>query len=182
MGVAAIDAANRDSLTVAIVGAECSGKTTLSQQLAAHFGAPWVPEYARAYLREPAYTRDDVLAIARGQHAAEIAADAPLVIADTDLVVIEVWWQVRFGGTHPWIDATLRSQLTAARGRAYVLTTPDIPWVADPLRENPHDRAALHAHYVRLLQSLGAEYVEVSGSREARLRRAIAGVEGWLSR
>ena len=34
---------------VAIVGAESTGKTTLAQQLAEHFGTVWVPEYGREY-------------------------------------------------------------------------------------------------------------------------------------
>ncbi len=79
VGVARVDASNRSGLTVAIVGAECSGKTTLAAQLAQRFDAPCVVEYARVYLdraraEDVGYDADDVLAIARGQHAAEAAA------------------------------------------------------------------------------------------------------------
>ena len=35
---------------ITIVGAESSGKTTLTRNLAAHFGCPWIPEYAREFL------------------------------------------------------------------------------------------------------------------------------------
>jgi len=184
VGVAAIDAADRGGLTVAIVGAECAGKTTLAQSLAAHYRAPWVPEFARAYLTGPTYTSDDVREIARGQHAAETAAaaGAPLLFADTDLVVIKVWWDVRFGGNDRWVDAALADALSARRRRAYVLSIPDIPWVADVLRENPDDRPALHERYLRLLQSLGVDYVEVGGSREERSASAIRAVDAWINR
>ena len=66
--------------------------------------------------------------------------------------------------------------------RCYLLPTPDIPWAPDPLREHPNDRPALHARYRALLDSLGVDYLEVIGSREERLARAAAAIEGWLSR
>ena len=34
---------------VVVTGVECSGKTTLSKQLAAHLGWGWVPEHARTH-------------------------------------------------------------------------------------------------------------------------------------
>jgi len=185
VGVAPIDAKNCSGLTVAIVGAECSGKTTLARALAQHFAAPWVPEYARDYLHgRTSYDEDDVLAIAAGQCQTEanIAAANDLVFADTDLVVIKIWHDVRFGGHNAWLDAALHADLHADRPRRYLLTTPDIPWIADPLRENPFDRPALHARYRSLLDLLGAQYVEVSGSREQRLDRATGAVRGWLNR
>lgn len=179
------DAATRSRLTVAVVGAECSGKTTLASGLAQHFGVPWVPEYAREYLAQrPDYDAADVLAIARGQHRAESATTAQndLVFADTDLVVIKVWWHVRYGGCDEWIDATLDALLAGERARAYLLPTPDIPWTPDPLREHPNDRLALHARYKTLLDDLGVQYLEVSGSKDQRLHTASAAVRRWLSR
>lgn len=182
--MAAIDATNSRRLTVAIVGAECSGKTTLAEELALRFDTACVPEFSREYLAAGAsYDQADVLAIAKGQYAAETAAGAAqsLLIADTDLVVIKVWWAVRYGGGHPWVDATLAEQLASER-RCYLLPTPDIPWAPDPLREHPNDRPALHARYRALLDSLGVDYLEVSGTREERLARAATAIEDWLSR
>jgi nicotinamide riboside kinase len=185
VGVAAVDAPHSDGLTVAIVGAECSGKTTLTEQLAQRFGVKWVREYSRSYLHgRTSYDADDVLAIAQGQHAAEIAAGhgEPLLFADTDLVVIKVWWEVRYGGSHAWVDTALAAQLSGARRRCYLVPTPDIPWAPDPLREHPRDRPALHARYLKLLAALGAEYLEVTGSPRQRLDTASEAVERWLSR
>ncbi len=186
--MALVDASNSGGLTVAIVGAECSGKTTLATQLAQRFDAPCVAEYARSYLNRAraegriGYDAGDVLAIARGQQRAEAAASAgaDLVIADTDLVVVKVWWAVRFSGDNAWLDGALHDAVAGPRKRVYLLTRPDIPWVPDPLRENPHDRMALHERYRALLNSLGVGYVELSGSAEERLDRAAAAVRGWL--
>ena len=66
---------------------------------------------ARATWRASAtdYDEADVLAIASGQQRAEMRRRrrADSLIADTDLVVIRIWWNVRYGGSHRWIDATL---------------------------------------------------------------------------
>jgi nicotinamide riboside kinase len=172
-------------LTIALVGAECSGKTTLAHRLAHRLGAPWVPEYARAYLAGRArYTQADVLAIARGQQQKErVLAEAgqPLLIADTDLIVVKIWWEVRFGGNDAWIDATLRAELAGARRRCYLVPRPDFPWVADPLRENPHDRAVLHGRYLALLDELRVPYLELTGSKRQRLETAAAAAHRWLT-
>ena len=74
VGVASVDAANRGRLTVAIVGAECAGKTTLAAALAR--GSRAVGAGIRARLSGPSWRIDaaDVLAIARGQQRAEDAA------------------------------------------------------------------------------------------------------------
>jgi NadR type nicotinamide-nucleotide adenylyltransferase len=182
--VASVDASQRGGLTVAIVGAECAGKTTLAAALAARFSAPWVPEHARDYLtHRGAYTADDVVEIARAQHRAEAAAvrGSGLVFMDTDLVVIKVWWAVRFGGSHPWVDTALHTALRDSRARRYLLATPDIAWVADPLREHPNERPLLHVRYRELLDALGAQYIEVSGSPSERLERAADAVTRWMA-
>jgi NadR type nicotinamide-nucleotide adenylyltransferase len=182
--VATVDAPNRGGLTVAIVGAECSGKTTLAESLARRFDAPWVPEFAREYLAgRRQYDAADVIAIAKGQQAAEsdLTRADDLLFVDTDLLVIKIWWANRFTGSDAWLDAFVNDVLTSARRRRYLLTTPDIPWHADPLRENPHDRPELHAQYRRLLDALGVEYVEIRGTPDERLQRASEAVTSWLN-
>ena len=54
---------------IVAIGPECTGKSTLSQQLAEHYHTAWCPEYAREYLLKygKKYTYDDLLTIAKGQ-------------------------------------------------------------------------------------------------------------------
>lgn len=54
---------------VVVIGPESTGKSTLCQLLAAHYGTIWCAEYAREYLLNNGtdYTYDDLLTIARGQ-------------------------------------------------------------------------------------------------------------------
>ncbi len=184
--MASVDAPDRAGLTVALVGAECSGKTTLAAGLARELGVPWVAEYAREFLAgRQSYTRSDVMMIARGQRAAEqalVRAGHRLVIADTDLVVAKIWLQVRFGGGDAWIDETLREELASPQRRVYLVPVPDLAWVADPLRENPHDRDALHARYLALLEELSVPFCELKGPRAQRHRTALAAIRAWLAR
>lgn len=56
-----------------VIGPESTGKSTLCEGLAAHYGTEWVREYAREYLdlHGMDYTFGDLLTIARGQLAGE---------------------------------------------------------------------------------------------------------------
>ena len=188
-----------ESLIVCLTGAECSGKTSLAEALAHSYGAPLVPEAARGYLErrqlalskagagetaqagdQTAYRKDDVLAIAREQVRLERAALAeapPLLICDTDLLVIQVWWEVKYG---PLPDE-LRQALAERSPRAYLLTRPDIPWTPDPLRESGGDRDGLHLRYRRLLAGGDYPYTELDGDRGARLAAAKAAIDNWLT-
>ena len=123
-------------LVVTVTGSECTGKTTLARDLARHFGAVWVPEFARDYLDEQTGTTglpldaSDVEPIARGQIAAEDrgrAAASGLVILDTDLVSTTVYARHYYGACPPWIDQAARDR----RADLYLLCDIDVPWVAD---------------------------------------------------
>ena len=171
-----------DTRLLITTGAESSGKTTLAQDLAAGLGAPLVPELSRLYLEarraaaaDFVYAAADLLAIARLQHARErdgVAEGPPLLICDTDLLVIEVWSEVKYGECHPWIRRTLREAAESGT-RHYLLCDWRIPWQADPLRENPHDRDVLHERYLAKLRDYGFDYTLVQGDPEQRLATAL---------
>lgn len=167
-------------MVICITGAECTGKTTLARTLAEALEAPLVQEVARTYLDgRPQYASDDVLAIARAQQAAELAAleGAPLVVADTDLTVIQVWWEEKYGELHPWIAGALAERCS----RRYLLPRPDLPWEFDPLRESPHDRSRLHQRYRRLLECGPFPFAEIGGTGESRSQAARSQVAAWLA-
>ena len=166
---------------VCLTGAESTGKTTLANALANHYGAKLVPEVARRHLApHHPYGSEEVLAIARAQMQLEAEAleEGPrLVICDTDLLVIQIWWQVKFG---PLPDE-LAVALAGRAVRSYLLTRPDIPWIADPLRESGGQRSDLHRRYQRALASGPYPYAEIGGDFDARLRAAKKRIDRWLS-
>lgn len=66
---------------IVILGPESTGKSTLCEQLAAHFKSRWVPEYARTYLEGTGnvYAYEDLWEIAKGQMEAEEAASGEMI-------------------------------------------------------------------------------------------------------
>lgn len=165
-------------LKIAITGPESTGKSTLSQQLAAHYGGLWVPEFARSYmadLQRP-YTLHDLEAIARGQVALEtatVAQNAKMLFADTDLLVIKIWSEHAFGQCPDWALQKLKQQ----DYNLYLLMGVDLPWEPDPQREHPHLRQHFYDWYKRELEELRFPFVEISGQYEARLRQAVQHVD-----
>ena len=162
---------------ISIVGPESSGKTTLAQALAHRFHAPWVEEYARAYLSgRLAYDETDLDTIAKGQLALEESAlkkAPPVLVLDTDMLVIQVWWREKYGEAPAWVEAAIRAQ----RDRAYLLARPDLPWEPDPLRESQYDRERLFEVYRVALADRGAAFGIVGGAGQARLRSALKSLE-----
>lgn len=169
---------------ISITGPESAGKSTLSAQLAAHYGTTFVPEYARAYLEAagPRYTLLDLEAIARGQLAAEDAA-APqasgLLFCDTDLLVIKIWAENAFGVCPAWVAAALAQPRYALT----LLLAPDLPWAPDPLREHPDPAQRWHFYnlYRAELVSRGWPFAEINGPAAGRLAQAVAAVAARLS-
>ena len=167
----------RTFVIVAIVGTECTGKTTLCDSLAQHYSVEWLPEYAREYFslhveKRRHYTVQDVASIASTQICRErnfVTDRNSLRILDTDAVVLYVWWLEKFGRPPIW----LVEHLHAIEGRHYLLTKPDVPWEMDPLRESRHDRERLHCLYTQTLEEFESPYTEIEGLGASRLSRAI---------
>lgn len=162
---------------VVVIGPECTGKSELSNLLAREFNTVWVEEYARAYidgLQRP-YTADDLPIIARGQIELEESAAAranKVLICDTDLYVIKVWSNFKYGYCDPWI----LEQIALRKYDLYLLTYIDIPWQYDPLREHPDQRDRLYEIYLDEMKSQSVPFAEIKGGREQRKKLAMESV------
>ena len=171
------DTETRTFVIVAIVGTECTGKTSLSDALAQHYSGEWLSEYAREYFldqpeKQRNYTVQDLASLASTQICRErifLTDQSMLRILDTDAVVLYVWWLDKFGHPAGWLD----KHLHAIKDRHYLLTKPDVPWELDALRESQHDRERIHALYVGTLETFGLPYSEIEGLGSSRLERAI---------
>lgn len=167
---------------VVIIGPESTGKSTLSEGLASHYATTWNPEYARGFLehlREP-YRESHLLEIARGQLATEQQAEQEadgLLFCDTDLYVIKVWSEHRFGNCDPWI---LR-QIACRPYDLYLLTFIDVPWEDDPQREYPAEimRRYFYEIYRDIVQQSGVPWVDIRGTPPQRLAQAVDYIDRW---
>jgi nicotinamide riboside kinase len=150
-------------LKIAFTGPECSGKTTLSLWLSAQLQWTYLPEFARAYLEGKAgYTHADLEFIAKKQ--LELSHGKEKCISDTELLVIHIWEEEKFGIASPHIGACFE----ADHHDLYFLCRPDFEWEDDPLRENPHDRERLFGIYLKKLQALNKPFVILEGDLTQR--------------
>jgi NadR type nicotinamide-nucleotide adenylyltransferase len=169
---------------IAIIGPESTGKSTLSTQLAEHFGTVWCPEFARIYLLQNGikYTYENLLPIAKGQKALieETIGTAKnnLCFIDTEMFVMKVWCEVVFNNCHTWILKEAARQ----HYDLFLLCTPDIPWTEDVLREYPdlEMRQKLFKIYKDICINSGARWAEINGNHEQRLLQGIRAVEAAL--
>ena len=167
---------------VAVVGPESTGKTTLALELAAAFDVPCLAEYAREYLEErlertgdASYDEEDLATIAHEHMRREadfVRSAGRGGVIDTDLIVMLIWWNERFGAAPRWLHNGIARQPK----RLHLLCRPDLPWRADPLRESEHDRERLFEVYRSLLTNLHLPFAIVTGQGRARLESAHAAV------
>lgn len=160
---------------ISITGPESSGKSMLAEKLADSLKTAYVPEVARDYLEGlgRAYREEDLVKIAMQQCQAEDVAalsKPEYLICDTDMLVMKIWSEVKYGRVHPFI-------LDQYRRRKYdlvLLMSPDLPWVDDPLREHPEKREELFEMYKSNLESGNFIFEIISGQDKNRLENALS--------
>ena len=171
-----------DTKIIVATGAESTGKTDLCRFLSEELNIPWVPELSRGYVEQLGrpYTYDDVVEIARLQLAefeSAITAGHSAVLFDTDLIITKVWLDVVYGQCPAWIPEAIRSHPATL----HLLCKTDIPWVADPVRENGGPmREKLSDIYRNELETFGLPYAIVSGDGGERRETAMKAVKKVL--
>lgn len=193
---------------VVVLGAESTGTTTLSRDLAAHLRARggvwaatgWVEEYGRRYSEEklaaaraadPAatwadvsFTSEEFPVIARRQDEEEERAarrGSPVLVCDTDSFATGIWHERYMGGRNAEVE-----RIAALTHRDLYLLTEDadVPFEDDGLRDGPGLRPWMTRRFREELEATGKRYLSVRGDRRERLATAVAAVdellaEGW---
>lgn len=182
------------ALCIALVGAECTGKTSLAQALAERLAAEtgrrvaMVPEWLRAWCDAAGRTprADEQREIAQMQQARIDAAARrhDIVVCDTTALMTAVYSQQVFG------DDSLLAWALAQHGERIdltLLTAVDLPWQADGLqRDGPQVQEPVDDR-LRAALALGRlPFAVVAGRGDVRGERAWAAIEptvrarGWL--
>jgi nicotinamide riboside kinase len=106
-------------IKVVLFGPECTGKTTLSKQLAKYYETHWVPEYMREYLQnkwdetKEICKYEDLIPIAEGQMKLEneLAPKAEKVLfCDTNLLELKVYSEEYYNGSVPIISQLIEQK------------------------------------------------------------------------
>lgn len=168
-------------MKIAILGAECSGKTTLAQRLAAElthqgFSACFVSEALREWCDSNQRTpkANEQITIAKLQ--IQRIQDAPAVdylIADTTALITAIYSELIFNDTSLY-PLALKSQqgfdLTFVMGL-------DLPWVADGIqRDGVAIQSAFDAKLRQVLQGQGIGFSVVYGTGDERFDNAMTAV------
>ena len=173
-------------LRVVLYGPESTGKTTLAKALADHYQTSWVPEFARSYLQEKwdkqqaVCTLADLPIIAQGQLAAENTAIAQanrLIFCDTNILVTKVWSETHFEG---YCAPELNTILAQTHYDLYLLTSIDVPWEKDDLRDRPNDREQMFIYFKQQLEAYNFPFLVLEGSLEERIQKAVNTIDQLL--
>lgn len=173
-----------EPVRIALVGAECSGKTTLGCALARRLPGVWVQELLREFCdrlgRTP--TREEQHLLMRGQMEREELALArarregvAFVVCDSTPLVTALYSVELFGD-----DSLLERALEHQSGYAATLRTAiDLPWEPDGIqRDGPRARARFDARLRRTLRDRGIAHTTIEGGHPRRLALALEAVRG----
>jgi NadR type nicotinamide-nucleotide adenylyltransferase len=166
---------------IAVVGPESTGKSTMSDYLAAHYQTIAVPEYARGYcanLTEPCTWQDEINMF-YGQLAleAELLPQAnKVLICDTTFITVKIWSDEMFGKA----PQQVLDELPKHPYDLYLLLNIDLPWQDDPLRNFPTMRQHFMDVWYKELDALNANYVLISGTGNDRYESAIRAIDEFL--
>ena len=164
---------------IVFIGPECTGKSTICVELAAHYKTVWVPEYLRDYaqkkkdLEQQTITKDDVIPIMEGQLELEnyLIRDAnEYLFCDTNILESKVYSEYYFDGYCPDI---LLQKLQEIPYDFYFLTDIDVPWEADDVRDRPNNRQEMFDLFLNELMFQNVPFEILQGDQDTRFTKVI---------
>ena len=163
---------------ICLIGAECTGKTTLAQHLALTLSGLWVPERLRLFCdihgRTPSQSEQIGILEQQAQDEQEAMIEArrqnfPFVFCDTAPLLTAIYSEFVFK------DMALfpRARELHSRYHQTLVLEPDLPWIADGMqRDGAHVRPPIHARILEELQGLHVPFKSISGMGCARSEAA----------
>ena len=170
------------SRKIVLFGPESSGKTTLGNELAAHFEGVCIEEYLRVFCEKKAGTPviGDMPFIFKGQYDSEIQIQEESIswiFYDTNPLQLLVYHQFYFGTLPADRDAFFHPE----NYQLYLLCSPDLKWENDPMRDMPERRMELFGLFKAELQKRHLPFRIIEGQGNARLQTAIQSVEDFFA-
>ncbi len=173
-------------MKIALLGAECTGKSTLARELAKALDQPsaraiWVPEGLREWCHQHARTPQshEQHGIAKEQiRRVDSAQPARFLIADTTALMTAVYSDLLFGD-HSLYSIALDHQ----RGFDLTLLMElDLVWVADGVqRDGARSAALVDARLREVLHSQALPFRLVRGSGKSRTQCALDAIASRIT-
>lgn len=162
---------------ILILGAECTGKSTFSQDLAKHYQTVYVSEYMRHHLQQKpkgyVCQYQDLLPIAKGQIDSEnlaLKTANQYLFCDTGLFELMVYADWYFKKCPKEIITHIKNH---PYDMIFLTDEQGITWVADGQRDMPHGRNTIRNLFIHHLNEFNLDYVSISGNRQQRVQKAI---------
>ncbi|MFG6448287.1 AAA family ATPase [Roseateles sp. BYS180W] len=173
---------------IALLGAECTGKSTLAQALCAHLQAHTdlrctvVDEHLRSWCqaqgRTPQPQEQVQIARMQAQRIEAACQNHDVVLADTTAYMTALYSELIFDDSTLWPWALTQERQYPQR----LLLTPDLPWQADGIqRDGPEARRAADRLLCQRLRQHGLSYARIGGSQQQRLDQALRALRPWLN-
>lgn len=175
-----------DCLKVVLFGPESTGKSTLAQQLASYYNTVYVPEYSRIYaemqlLCNKPLTKEDVVDIAHGQLKLEtelVPKANKILFCDTDLLETKVYSEMYYNGYCPPQLEDFAKKNTCD---LYLLTSVDLPWIPDLIRDKPNARNEQFYIFENALKTYHKPYKIIKGNQDERFENAVTYVNELIN-
>lgn len=175
--------------TVAIVGGESSGKTTLVHKLANYYGASFALEMGRLYVGTDLggseiglqYSDYGPIALdhAEAMRVAASKATAPVTIIDTDFVTTQAFCEEYEGRTHPFVTACIDE----FRADHTIMLDNNTPWVDDGMRSlgTPEARGRFEQRLIDIFERHDIEpHLIDQPDYDTRYQQAIAFIDAQI--
>ena len=172
-------AATGAPVRIAVIGAECTGKSSLCEALAERLPGLWVPEALREFCDRHGRTprADEQAGLVAEQIARETAAREQArtfrcewLVIDSSPLATALYSLELFDD-----DSLLPAAIAHQRGYDLTLLAGiDVPWTADGIqRDGPGARASFHARLMAVLSEARIAHIELSGALPARVGAAL---------
>jgi HTH-type transcriptional regulator, transcriptional repressor of NAD biosynthesis genes len=170
------------AIKVVILGTESTGKTTLAQNLSAHYTCSVVLEAARDIIdNSNDFSFDDLQLVAK-EHARQIEkalqGNSPLIIIDTDIHITKSYAEFVFGSKLDVSEEICKTN----KADLYLYLTNEADFFQDGTRLEESERNQLDLSHRKILAENGVSFVEISGAWNERFEKAVSCINKLISK
>lgn len=172
-------------MRIAILGAECTGKSTLGRELVQHLqssehkwtlAGEYLREWCQRHQRVPSKSDQALIAKTQSQRIDALSLQGQSVVADTTALMTAIYSDIYFQDTALYLDAVKHQQSFDLT----LVTATDVPWIADGYqRDGEPTRSAVDNKLRSVLRTHQIAHAVIYGTGAARCQCALDAIGHW---